>query len=583
MLRTIKRIIAWSGQRQRRLYTGCVYSFLHTVFTALPVMGAAWGLNLIIEDSRGRAAIDGTWVWYMLGFMLAAVAGRFWFAYLWASAQESIGYEVAAEQRLAIGALLKRVSLGFFSKKTAGEIAAAVTTDLSFLELFGMKMVDVVVNGYISAVTLVLCLALYSWPVALVAAAGIAASAWSLRLLGRKSKANAPVHQSAQDRMIAATLEYLRGMAVVKAFKQDGVARDGIRNAYRLSREINCKIEKEYVPYNCLHLLSLKAAATGVVLAAALLTLAGSMAVPTLLLMAIFSFMIFKQIETVNNAAHVLELIDVTLDKLGELETAEFIDKDGVDRPLPAYDIRFEDVTFAYDRQPVLQNVSFTIPAGTTTAIVGPSGSGKSTICSLIARFYDVNQGRVLIGGVDIKTMTCDSLLAHISMVFQQVYLFHDTVLNNIRFGQPAATMDEVVAAARKACCHDFISKLPNGYETVIGDGGSTLSGGEKQRISIARAILKAAPIVILDEATASVDPENEHLIQQALSALVQGKTMLIIAHRLATIQNADKILVVEAGRIVQQGTHAELRRQDGVYRRFLAIRQAAEGWSLCV
>ena len=225
--------------------------------------------------------------------------------------------------------------------------------------------------------------------------------------------------------------------------------------------------------------------------------------------------------------------------------------------------------------------MTFTAPQGTTTAIVGPSGSGKSTISNLVARFYDADSGTVSVGGHDVREFTCESLLRNISMVFQNVYLFQDSVENNIKFGCPNATHEQVVAAARAACCHDFIMSLPDGYDTVVGEGGSTLSGGERQRISIARAILKDAPIVILDEATASVDPENEHLIQQALSALTKGKTILAIAHRLATIQHADQILVVEDGRIVQQGTHAELMAQGGLYRRFIEIREQAEGWRI--
>jgi ATP-binding cassette subfamily B protein IrtB len=581
MLKKIKRIIRWSGEHKKRLTIGFVYSFFCTMFTAMPIMGAAYGLNLIIEDIKGNFTLTLDWVFYMLGFMILTVAGRFFFAYLRAVAQESIGYEVTAEQRIVIGDILKRVSLGFFSRKNAGELASAVTTDLSFIEMFGMKMIDVVVNGYISAFTMVLCLSFYNGWIALIATAGILLSALFLKLLGTKSNENAPVHQKAQDGMIAATIEYIRGMAVVKAFKQEGVSREGICRAYRMSKDINIKIEKNYVPYNCLHLFALKAASVGIVLASALMAAGGSMDIPTMLMMAIFSFVIFGHIEQVNNAAHVLEIIDATLDKLEDIEKAEFIDKDSKDIKISTYDIQFQDVTFAYDQREVLSNVSFSIPENTTTAIVGPSGSGKSTICSLIARFYDVDQGRVSVGGVDVKKITCDSLLRNISMVFQKVYLFHDTVFNNIRFGKPDAGFEEVVDAAKKACCHDFIMSLPHGYQTVIGEGGSTLSGGEKQRISIARAMLKNAPIVILDEATASVDPENEHAIQKAISALVHGKTIIIIAHRLATIQSADQILVVDEGRIAQRGTHAELLKQDGVYKRFLAIRETAEGWSI--
>jgi ATP-binding cassette subfamily B protein IrtB len=581
MLKAIRRIMEWSGKRNKRLYIGFLYSFLNTMFTALPIMGAAYGLNLIIEDMKGHFTLTVNWVFYMLAFMMVSVAGRFLFAYLRAVAQESIGYEVAAEQRIIIGDILKRVSLGFFSKKDAGEIASAITTDLSFIEMFAMKMIDGVVNGYISAFTIVLCLAFYNLWIALLATVGILLSALFLKLLGNRSRTNAPVHQKAQDSMIAATIEYIRGMPVVKAFKQDGVSKEGISKAYRMSKNINIKIEKNYVPYNCLHQLALKAASVAIVLVAAILVVHGAMAIPTMLMMAIFSFAIFGHIETVNNSVHVLEIINATLDKLADIEGVQFIDQDSRDIQISTYDIQFQNVTFAYEKRDVLKNISFTIPENTTTAIVGPSGSGKSTICNLIARFYDVDQGSVSVGGVDIKRMTCDSLLKNISMVFQKVYLFHDTVFNNIRFGKPEANLAEVMEAAKQACCHDFIMSLPNGYETVIGDGGSTLSGGEKQRISIARAMLKNAPIVILDEATASVDPENEHAIQKAISALVHGKTIVIIAHRLATIENADQILVVDQGRIAERGKHEELTKQEGVYQRFLAIRQAAEGWSI--
>ena len=233
-----------------------------------------------------------------------------------------------------------------------------------------------------------------------------------------------------------------------------------------------------------------------------------------------------------------------------------------------------------YDTRKILKDVSFTIPEKTSTAIVGPSGSGKTTICSLLARFYDPQGGSIFVGGRDLREFTCDSLLSNISMVFQNVYLFNDTIRANILFGKPDATEDEMIAAAKKARCHDFIMALPNGYDTVVGDGGGMLSGGEKQRISIARAILKNAPIIILDEA-ASIDPENEHPIQQAISELTRGKTIITIAHRLATIRNADQILVVEDDRIEESGTHDELVKQNGVYCRFTAIRKQAELWRI--
>lgn len=581
LIRALWRLVKWSGERRKRLYLGFVYSFFHTIFTALPIMGAAYGLNLILEDYRGERELTSWWIGGMAVFMAVTIAGRFWFAYLRAVAQESIGYEVTAEQRILIGSLLKQVSLGFFDKKNTGEIASAVTTDLSFIEMLGMKMIDVVVNGYISALTMVICLGFYSLPVAFIALAGILLSALFLKLLGMQSRKNAPVHQQAQDNMVAAVIEYFRGLPTVKAFKQDGVSREGIRRAFQMSKQINIQIEKNYVPFNMLHQFALKAASVGIVAVSALLAARGAMDMSTMLMMSIFSFVIFGHVESVNNAAHVLEVIDVTLDKLEDIEQAEGNDRNSRELALSAFDISFREVNFAYDRREVLKEVSFVIPQNTTTAIVGPSGSGKSTICRLIAKFYLANQGSVAVGGIDVREIHSDSLLQHISMVFQKVYLFQDTILNNIRFGKPEASFEEVVEAARKACCHEFIMALPKGYETVVGDGGSTLSGGEKQRISIARAMLKDAPIIILDEATASVDPENEQAIQQAISALVHGKTIVIIAHRLATIRNADQILVLNEGRIVQRGKHEELVTQDGIYQRFIAIRQAAEGWQM--
>ena len=301
-----------------------------------------------------------------------------------------------------------------------------------------------------------------------------------------------------------------------------------------------------------------------------------------MLMFVFYSFSIFASLEPVSDSAHVLAVIDAAMDQLEALKEGNFIDRDGKDIRMEHYDIAFEHVDFSYEQgRQILKDVTFTIPEKTTTAIVGPSGSGKSTICSLIARFYDVSSGSIRMGGHDVREFTCDSLLTNISMVFQNVYLFHDTIRNNICFGKPGVTEEEMIDAAKKACCHEFVMELPDGYDSVIGEGGGTLSGGQKQRISIARAILKDAPVIILDEATASVDPENEHLIQEAISQLTRGKTIITIAHRLAIIEQADQILVVDNGRIVQQGTHQELIARPGKYLDFMKVREQAEGWQI--
>ena len=381
--------------------------------------------------------------------------------------------------------------------------------------------------------------------------------------------------------MTGAVIEYARGLAVVKSFGKSGASMDSVTKAVEDSRKIHIKIEWGYVPANALHLLALKSGSVGLAMAACLMCLAGQMELPVMLMFVFFSFSYFASLEPISDSAHTLGVIDDAMDQLDALKGEHFIDADGKDIKLDSYDIEFKNVDFSYDSRKVLSDVSFKIPQRTSTAIVGPSGSGKTTICSLLARFYDPQSGSITVGGHDLREFTCDSLLSNISMVFQNIYLFNDTIRANICFGKPDATEEEMIAAAKKARCHDFIMALPNGYDTVVGEGGDTLSGGEKQRISIARAILKNAPIIILDEATASIDPENERLIQHAISELTRGKTIITIAHRLATIQNADQILVVEDGKIAESGTHAELVAKDGVYKRFTEIREKAEGWRI--
>jgi ATP-binding cassette subfamily B protein len=276
-----------------------------------------------------------------------------------------------------------------------------------------------------------------------------------------------------------------------------------------------------------------------------------------------------------------LRTIDVSIDRVGEIHKTPVMDETGSAVTPQRFDIEFKNVGFSYDRKKIIDNVSFKIPQGTTTAVVGPSGGGKTTLCNLMARFWDVDDGAVTLGGKNVKDYTLDSLLSNISMVFQNVYLFNDTIANNIKFGKPDATMDEVVEAAKKACCHEFIAALPDGYDTVIGEGGATVSGGEKQRISIARAMLKDAPIIILDEATANVDPENESKLQAAIAELTRNKTIVMIAHRLKTVRSADQILVVDDGKIVQRGTHDELVKTPGIYADFIGVRRKAIGWKL--
>ena len=581
MFGMIKRLIGWTGKYKKRVYIGFIYAFINSIFTSLPIMLATYGLGLVFDDYKGIRTFDNDQIIYIFLLMILVIGGRFLFSYLRAVTQESVGCEATAEQRIRLGNIFKRVSLGFFNSNNMGEISSAVTTDLSFIEMLSMNMINTVVNGYITVLVMILFLLFYCPLAGIISLSGIVLSALFLYIAAKISDKNASIHQKAQDSIVENTIEFLRGMQTIKAFKQEGVSVQGIRKAYKNHKDVNIKIELENCPYNCLHQFVLKAASVGIIAVSAYLTYTRKMDVNIMLMMDMFSFVMFSQIEPLSNAIHVIEVVNKTLDKLEKIEKADIIDKGGQNIELKRHGIKFSDVCFSYDKKQILNNISFYIPEGSTTAIVGPSGSGKTTICNLIARFYDVNSGVITVGDKNIKDITCDSLLKNISMVFQKVYLFNDTIKNNILFGNPNASDNEVINAAIKAHCHEFISKLPNGYDTIIGDGGATLSGGEKQRISIARAILKDSPIIILDEATASVDPENEHLIQNAISSLTKGKTVIVIAHRLATIQDADQILVIDNGDVVQKGNHLELINQDGIYKNFINIKESAEGWCI--
>lgn len=581
MFKTVKRIISWCGEFKGKLYAGFVFSFFSHWFAALPIAVAAYTIGLLIEAEKNGTPFDKKWIGLSILIQLVLVFFRFLFDYLRARFQEGISYELVARDRLAVGDALKRVSLGYFATKNTGTILNAITTGLGTLEGMGIRMINNFVSGYLNFIVIFICLLVMNPLVALIALAAVLLSFLFLLVISSYSAKNAPVEAEANRDLTAAAIEYARGLTIVKSFGQDGASMDAMNKAIEDSKKIHLKIEWGFVPANCLHLFVLKAGSVALALSAFLLCMKGEMNISTMLMFVFFSFGIFASVEPISDSAHTLSVINDAMDQLDALKEDHFMDENGRDIALTNHDIAFSHVDFGYDERKILKDVSFTIPEKTSTAIVGPSGSGKTTICSLLARFYDVNDGSITVGGVDVREMTCESLLSNISMVFQNVYLFHDTIRANICFGKTDATEEEMIDAAKKACCHDFIMALPDGYDTVIGEGGGTLSGGEKQRISIARAILKNAPIIILDEATASIDPENEHLIQNAISELTKGRTIITIAHRLATIEQADQILVVDDGCIVQKGTHKELISVEGRYREFIQIREKAEGWKI--
>ncbi|HDD0318428.1 TPA: ABC transporter ATP-binding protein [Staphylococcus aureus] len=577
MFRITFKILNWVSPYKTRMVLGFIMSFLNAIFIALPIFLASQIFNNVVSHK----SIYGKDIFNVVIIMIILVLGRFITAYLKSKNQESIAYEMSANERLNIGHKLKNVPLGYFNTHHSNELTTIVTTDLTFLENFAMKMVDIVINGYILISVLILSLLVVSWQVALLACIGVLLSFLAIQLLENKSKKNAPTYHYAQNQLIEKVVEVIRGIQVIKSFSKENASLRSFNRAVNESKRVNTKIEMQYIPFNLLHLLSLKVTSILIVLVACLLFIHNSIDLPTFIMISIFSFVIFDSVENINSAAHVLEIIDMTLEDIENIKSAPELDKQWKDLTIENDDIAFENVNFSYDDKQVIKNVSFDIAANTSTAIVGPSGSGKSTLCHLLLRFYDVNDGFIRIGGIDIKDLKLSTLMSQISAVFQKVYLFNDMIENNILFGNPDATEEEVIRAAKLACCHDFIMKLPDGYKTVLHEKGNNLSGGERQRISIARVILKDAPIIILDEATASIDPENEHLIQHAIDELSKGKTVITIAHKLETIKNADQIIVLCDGEIIQRGSHDELIQKPGMYQDFITIKSKSAGWKL--
>ena len=578
MLKIIRRVLRLSGNLSKRIWGSFICGFLESMFGLLPIAAV---FLVLIELQNGQPMTGQTW-----GIVIGLIAGglilRMIFKYLVYRLQSTAGFEFVARERIALGDRLRNVPMGFFHDNSVGDITATVTTDLNFLENYSMHILDKVTTGVLSMIVMAGCILAFDWRIGLIFVAGILLSFPIYSHMQKKGKALSAKRQKIQSEAVAATLEYVQGISVVKSFNMCDKNLSDIEDAYESNAAASYGVERVFTPLNMTYSMVFRISACMIMLCAGILAVGGDLSFANLAVILIASFTIFNPIEVMGQMTTMIRTMDAALDRVERIKKAKKIDEDGKDIVLDSFDIAFQHVSFAYENgNPILKDVSFSIPQGSMTAIVGPSGGGKTTITRLIARFWDVQEGSITIGGHDVKEFTCDSLLKNMSMVFQNVYLFHDTIENNIKFGCPDATHDQVVEAAKKACCHDFISALPQGYDTVIGEGGSTLSGGEKQRISIARAMLKDAPIILLDEATASVDPENEVHLQQAISALVKNKTLIVIAHRLSTIRDADQILVVDNGKIVEKGVHAELIQQKGIYQKFWNIRQKARNWKL--
>jgi len=576
MIQILRKFFRFSGAQRGKFYSSIIVSLIHAIFEAIRIPAIAVVLTAIIDGNMTMQS-----VWTSLGIMLVSIIGCALTRQSMTMKQTEGGYTLAANKRVEIGERLKYMPMGYFNNNSLGYITSVTTNTCENLQDVATRVIMITLQGVLTTAIITLAVLIYDWRIGLLIIAGILIFLVVNALMQKKSQQLSPIKSSADSRLVSAVLEYVQGIGVVRSYNLDKTANKTVDQAIKENEDINLEMEKNFIPYMSLQSFVLKLFGVLMILVSITCYLNGSMDLITCLLMMVSSFIIYGQLDSAGSFSALLRVMDLSMDKIDEIFDTPVMDVNGKDVIPGSFGIQGENVSFSYDKQKIIDDVSFAIPEGTTTAIVGPSGGGKTTLCHLMARFWDVDGGKITLGGVDVREYTLDSLLSNFSMVFQNVYLFNDTIKNNIKFGKPGATMDEVIAAAKKACCHDFISQLPSGYDTIIGESGATISGGEKQRISIARALLKDAPVIILDEATANVDPENEQQLQAAIEELTRNKTIVMIAHRLKTVQKADQILVLDDGKIVQRGTHDELIGQKGIYADFIGIRKKAIGWKL--
>ena len=576
MFDAYKRFFRFSGTEKSTWYKGMAFELLRSIFEALQFVALLIVLRALVEQN-----ITGATAWTALGIMVVSVAGAALCWYLAHNSEGHANYRMCGEKRIHIGERMKYMPMGYFNAQSLGSLTAAATSTMSDLESMSFAVIARTVVGMIRTAVFSLAIMCFDWRIGLVFFVGMLLFLWVNSRLLKKSRELSPGRLAAQTKLVDAVLEYIQGMSVVRAFHGDKAAKQTLNNTIKETENQNFKLERKRIPYNVLEQVVLRVTSVLAILISIWLFLQGDMSLFSCLMMVVSAFLVYSELESAGEMFFMLPMIDASIDRVEEIDRAPRMDEGGSVQVPKSHDISFDHVDFSYGDRKIIDDVSFTIPEGTTTAIVGPSGSGKTTLTSLMARFWDVKKGSVKLGGIDVKDYSLDSLMSNFSMVFQNVYLFNDSIENNIKFGKPEASHEEVVAAAKAARCHDFIMALPDGYDTVIGEGGATISGGERQRLSIARAMLKDAPIVILDEATANVDPENEAELQAAIEALTGGKTIIMIAHRLKTVRHANQILVVDHGRIVQHGTHDQLIQQKGIYADFILNRKAAIDWKI--
>lgn len=576
MLSALKKILDFSGDEKKNVYHSIWVSFLFAIFHMLQISAIYFIVKAIVQKDMSMMP-----AWIALILLVISIIGRSVTNYFSQLQQCHASYFMVANKRVAIGEMLKKIPMGFFNENNIGEVVGISTTVLEDVENTAAMVMVNTLSGFINTIIFTIMILAFEWRIGFIVAIGCLLYLFVLSKMESKSRSVLPKRQKASAKLVDAILEQIGGMSVIKSFNLTGKGDEKVRSAIENTRKTNLDCEKLFTPYTIVQNILLDLFSILIIGAGIFFYYRGVLSFLNTVMTIIISFLAFSQIKLAGSATTALRVVSGSIEQTNVLEGFPQMDIDGKDIKPTTFDISFDNVEFSYSGKKILDDISIEIPQKQMTAIVGPSGAGKTTFCNLIARFWDIDKGEISIGGHDIKEYSLESLMRQISMVFQSVYLFQDTIENNIKFAKPDATHEEVVKVAKKACCHEFIMSLPKQYETVIGEGGASLSGGERQRISIARAMIKNAPIIIFDEATANVDPENEDKLQIAMEELTRDRTVIMIAHRLKTIKNANQILVLANGKITQQGTHEELIQVDGIYKKFVEARQVAAKWQL--
>mgnify|MGYP002610512814 CR=1 FL=1 len=574
MFEMIRRIFKIAGNSRGKIVAGIVCNILKSFFNGFMMFGVFW--ILLHLDGLSPVIIGQAF-----GVILGSVLGRFFFQWMYDRTMSGSGYDIFRDYRLEIGERLKQAPMGYFSEQNLGTIQAMLTTTIADLEGYSMLAIEQMTSGVAMAVLMSVMMFFFSPVIAGLSLVGLALGMLVLRWVRLRAAQYAPIYQEAQEHLVGKVMEYIRGISVLRSFSKGDEGQREVRAAFQEKWDADYGQEKATAGVLRFYGVTFKLMSCVLIAAAALLYLAGQISLPYCLTFLFCAFTVYSDLETMGNSAFLSKKINTELDRLEEVTDIPKMDASSEKLVVSHYDISLEHISFGYGDRRVIHDISLEIPEHTTCAIVGPSGSGKTTLCNLIARFWDVQEGSVCIGGITVSQIPKRELMERIAFVFQDSRLLKASILENVRASRPDATRNQVLEALQAAQCDDILEKLPKGIDTVLGTKGVYLSGGEQQRIALARAILKDAPIVLLDEATAFADPENEHKIQMAFERLTKGKTVLMIAHRLPTIQNADEILVLEQGTVAEQGDHDALMAQNGIYASMWRDYQTSIAWNI--